>query len=114
MLRLFFLLTAAGASAAPAPRAARWPEFRGPPAQGIVAEGALPTEWSDTKNVAWKQPLPGKGWSSPVTAAGRIYLTTASSPAMDGKDGSLSLQALCLDGQTGSIKWAKEVFREDA
>ena len=115
MNRLLFALAAAvGLSLVPAAGAADWPEFRGPTGQGVLTEGALPTEWSDTKNVAWKQPLPGKGWSSPVTAGGRIYLTTAAPPAMDGKDGSLSLQALCLDGQTGSVKWAKEVFREDA
>ena len=115
MKRLFFALAAAAGLSAVLPAgAADWPEFRGPTAQGIVTEGALPTEWSDAKNVAWKQPLPGKGWSSPVTAAGRIYLTTAAPPAMDAKDGSLSLQALCLDGQTGSIRWAKEVFREEA
>ena len=107
------LALAAGLSAAPAPMAADWPEFRGPTAQGIVADGALPTEWSDTKNVLWKQPLPGKGWSSPVTAGGRIYLTTAV-PVEGGKDGELSLQALCLDGDTGATKWAKEVFRESA
>lgn len=90
---------------------ADWPEFRGPTAQGIVTDGALPTEWSDTKNVLWKQPVPGKGWSSPVTAGGRIYLTTAVTPE-GGKAGEFSLQALCLDGATGATKWATEVFRE--
>jgi outer membrane protein assembly factor BamB len=112
MMRLFLALTAAGLSADPSPKTGDWPEFRGPTAQGLVTDGALPTEWSDTKNVAWKQAIPGKGWSSPVTAGGRIYLTSAV-PIEGGKDGDLSLQALCLDGETGSIKWAKEVFRED-
>ena len=107
-MRLFLLL-AAGLSSAP--KSADWPEFRGPTAQGVYADGALPTEWSDTKNVVWKQPMPGKGWSSPVAADGRIYLTAAV-PVEGGKDGDLSLQALCLDGNTGSIRWAKEVFRE--
>jgi outer membrane protein assembly factor BamB len=112
MTRLLLALTAAAAlSAAPSPKAADWPEFRGPTAQGIVTDGALPTEWSDTKNVLWKQPVPGKGWSSPVAAGGRIYLTTAAS-ADGGKDGELSLQALCMDGETGATKWAREVFRE--
>ena len=110
MMRPIFAL-AAGLSAVAAVEGADWPEFRGPTAQGIVADGALPTEWDAVKNVAWKQPLPGKGWSSPVTAAGRVYLTTAV-PA-DGKDGGQSLQALCLDGATGKPIWTKEVFQED-
>src|SRR5665213_3606370 len=113
MKPLFLSVTAAfWLSAFPTAQAADWSEYRGPTAQGIVTEGALPTEWSDTKNVAWKQPIPGKGWSSPIAADGRIYLTTA--VPVEGKKGELSLQALCLDGATGSIKWAKEVFHEDA
>ncbi len=112
MMRLFLLLAAAaGPTAAPAPRAADWPEFRGPTAQGVYTQGALPTEWGDTKNVVWKQALPGKGWSSPVTADGRIYLTTAV-PVAGGKPGELSLQALCLNGDKGTLRWEKEVFRE--
>ena len=108
MIRLLLVLAASLPSAA---KSADWSEYRGPSAQGLVADGALPTEWSDTKNVVWKRPVPGKGWSSPVTADGRIYLTSAV-PAEGGKDGELSLQALCLDGETGAIRWAKEVFRE--
>ncbi len=109
MMRLLLLL-AAGLS--PNAKSADWPEFRGPTDQGIYADGPLPTEWSDVKNVAWKQALPGKGWSSPITAAGRVYLTAAVPVEMDGKAGELSLQALCLDGQTGAILWSKEVFHE--
>jgi outer membrane protein assembly factor BamB len=54
-----------------------WPEFRGPTGQGHASSATLPTEWSETKNVAWKTELPGKGWSSPVAADGVIWLTTA-------------------------------------
>ena len=43
---------------------------------------------------------------------GRIYLTTA--VPVEGKEGDLSLQALCLDGATGKPMWSKEVFHEDA
>ena len=43
-----------------------WPEFRGPGGQGHSAERDLPLEWDETRNVAWKTPLPGLGWSSPV------------------------------------------------
>ena len=43
-----------------------WPMFRGR-AAGVGAEDpALPDTWSATENVAWKTPIPGLGWSSPV------------------------------------------------
>jgi outer membrane protein assembly factor BamB len=98
---------------AAAARAADWPEFRGPTGQGLVTEGRLPVEWGPKTNVAWKQALPGQGWSSPVVAGGKIYLTAAV-PAENGKPGDLSLQALCLDADSGNILWAKEVFAEKA
>jgi outer membrane protein assembly factor BamB len=86
-----------------------WPQFRGPTGQGLVLQGKLPTQWSATKNVVWKQAIPGLGWSSPVVAAGRVYLTTA----VTLRDNSLSLRALCLDATSGKILWDKEVFHPD-
>ena len=56
--------------------AAEWPEFRGPTAQGHATATDLPIEWSREKNVAWRQAVPGSGWSSPVVDRGRIFLTT--------------------------------------
>jgi hypothetical protein len=108
----FVLAAAAAVLLGVAVRGADWTEFRGPTGQGLAGDVRLPVEWGPTKNVAWKQEIPGKGWSSPVVADGHIYLTTAV-PADGGKDGDLSLQALCLDAASGKILWAKEVFRED-
>jgi outer membrane protein assembly factor BamB len=90
---------------------ADWTEFRGPTGQGLAGDAALPIQWGPEKNVAWKQAIPGKGWSSPVVADGKIYLTTAA-PSEGGHDGDLSLRALCLDGDSGKILWSKEVFLE--
>ena len=86
-----------------------WPEFRGPTGQGHYGK-ALPTEWSTTKNVVWKQTIPGKGWSSPIVQDGRVFLTTAV-PVPGSKD--QSLQALCLDAAKGKLLWQTEVFRQD-
>jgi outer membrane protein assembly factor BamB len=83
-----------------------WPEFRGPTGQGHVT-GSLPTEWGPDKNVAWKQDIPGEGWSSPVVCDGRVYLTAA----VPGSAG-YSLRALCLDAKDGKILWDNEVFHE--
>src|SRR5262245_37804765 len=69
-----WLISVAGASPG---LAEDWPQFRGPTGQGISTERRLPLEWSDTRNIIWKTEVPGLGWSSPVVAAGRIWLTTA-------------------------------------
>jgi outer membrane protein assembly factor BamB len=87
-----------------------WPEFRGPTGQGLAAGAALPVHWGPDTHVVWKQRIPGSGWSSPVVAGNRIYLTT-SVPVPDSADGDQSLRALCLDARTGTTRWEREVFR---
>ena len=60
--------------------AQEWTQFRGPRAAGVVADNqARPERWSATENVAWRTPLPGLGWSSPVVADGLVVLTTVAS-----------------------------------
>src|SRR6516225_4960846 len=81
-----------------------WPDYRGPTGQGLVAGGSYPLRWSPTENIAWKQDIPGKGWSSPVVYAGRVFLTTAV-PAENKAGSDQSLRALCLDAATGKILW---------
>ena len=50
-----------------------WPEFRGPTGQGLLEKGGLPAEWSATRNVAWKQAIPGALASVPLTPAVWAY-----------------------------------------
>ncbi|QDT11653.1 PQQ-binding-like beta-propeller repeat protein [Planctomycetes bacterium K23_9] len=54
-----------------------WPQFRGPNGDGKVDGQNVPIRFSDSDNVSWKTPLPGKAWSSPVVADGVVWLTTA-------------------------------------
>jgi hypothetical protein len=42
--------------------AENWPHFRGPNGQRISTETGLPVEWSETRTIAWKSPVPGAGW----------------------------------------------------
>ena len=87
-------------------RAEDWPEFRGPTGQGHSAERGLPLEWSESRNVIWKTPVPGLGWSSPVVAGGRVWLTAAIR-----ERGSASLRALAFDIETGNEAVNVEVFQ---
>lgn len=98
-----------------APATADWPQFRGPTGQGISSARDVPIEWSATSNVAWKVPLPGSGWSSPVLAGGRLYVTTAVGASDAEEEGdepsAVSLQAICLDAEDGRILWDVEAIR---
>jgi len=86
------------------PARADWPQFRGPDGQGHSLATGLPLQWSETTNIRWKVPIPGRGWSSPVLGGGQIWLTTA-------LDDGHSLRALCLDQQTGKLIHDIEVFQ---
>ncbi|OQW95218.1 MAG: hypothetical protein BWK77_07865, partial [Verrucomicrobia bacterium A1] len=87
---------------------ASWPEFRGPTGDGHVpaTSGTLPTEWSETNHVAWKTPIPHKGWSTPVVLDGRVWLTTATP---DGHD----FFAVCLDAASGAVRFNGRIFHAD-
>jgi outer membrane protein assembly factor BamB len=82
-----------------------WPEFRGPGGQGHSRDENVPLEWSESKNVAWKVPVRGAGWSSPVVADGRVWLTTAVA------ERETSFRALAFDVTTGKQIIDVEVFR---
>ena len=83
-----------------------WPQFRGPTGQGDSAARGLPAEWSETRNIAWKTAVPGRGWSSPVVSQGRVWLTTATP---DGRDASLRLLGYAIE--SGQEVLNVEVFR---
>jgi len=87
--------------------AENWPCFRGPTRQGISHEKDVPIEWSQTSNIAWKTPIPGIGWSSPIVFDNRVFVTTAT-------DEGTSFRLLCLDRLTGTVLWDKQVHRQKA
>ena len=59
-----------------------WQQFRGPESNPVGANARLAERWSKTENVEWSQEIPGRGWSSPIVAGGKVYLTTVTT---DGK-----------------------------
>src|SRR6476660_2122857 len=88
-----------------------WPEFRGPTRQGISTAKGLPTEWSPTKNLAWKAGLPGRAWSSPIVIGDRIFLTNAvgDKDSTDPHD-TFSLRVVALNANDGKVLWDTEIF----
>lgn len=97
-----------------------WPEWRGANGQGVAAARDVPVEWSETKAVAWKTELPGRGWSTPVVWGNEIWMTTAIEKAAKPEDAekrlktntgdqpvtvleSVSLRALCVARDTGKL-----------
>jgi outer membrane protein assembly factor BamB len=87
---------------APRARAAEpWSSFRGPNARGVAEGGPLPAELRAGRSRLWRTELP-PGYSSPVVARGRIYVT-----AHDGD----KLLTLCLDARTGAVRWRREAPR---
>ena len=89
-----------------------WSRFRGTAATGMAGE-RIPTRWSDSENLAWRTPLPGKGSSSPVIHGDRVFLTAYSgygqSVESPGKRQELRLHVLCLATTDGRILWNYEL-----
>ncbi|MBD3674982.1 MAG: PQQ-like beta-propeller repeat protein [Planctomycetaceae bacterium] len=76
--------------------AEHWYQFLGPTGESRSASKKLPVEWSEEKNIKWKTPIHGRGWSSPVELEGRIWMGTATP---DGHE----MYAICVDAETGKI-----------
>jgi outer membrane protein assembly factor BamB len=100
MLKRWIVLGLGMAVLSPAPALAEWPQFRGPAGDGVYppredgAPHGFPTEWSETKNVVWKAPVPGKSWSTPVVMGDQVWLTNATEDGM-------KMSAVCLDKASG-------------
>ena len=86
-------------------RGENWPGFRGPTGQGISTEKGIPLHWSDKENIAWKTPIPGNGWSSPVVHGEHVFLTLTS------QEGT-SCHVVAVDRRNGKILWNTKVFEQ--
>ena len=76
--------------------AKEWSKFRGPSGDGHVTVKSIPLKWSETENIKWKVPVPGKGWSSPVISADKIYLDPIRFKKLNCRASDSQLQ-LCLE-----------------
>lgn len=106
-----------------------WPEWRGPGGQGVSQAKGLPVSWSEDDNLAWKTKIPGLGWSTPVVADGKVWLTTAThvpaskEEAAERRKASTSsmplivsklarMMVVCLDLQSGDVLATHELLTQ--
>src|SRR5437016_5374766 len=83
--------------------AADWPTWRGDvEGAGVTKQKNLPLEWSDTKNIRWKVPLPDGGNSTPIVWGDRLFLTQAVT-----KENRRTV--MCFDQADGRLLWQSGV-----
>ena len=70
--------------------AQNWDNWRGPTGNGVAPAGDYPVKFSDTENVLWKIPLPGRGSSTPIVWGDRIFLTCGIGKGPEGLDGVMA------------------------
>jgi outer membrane protein assembly factor BamB len=104
-----------------------WAQWRGPLASGVAPHADPPVEWSETKNLRWKIPLPGKAHSSPIVFGDRVFLLAAvpvgeaKPPVFDSAPGvhdsvpvthRHQFVVLAISRKDGRVLWQKSVREE--
>ena len=104
-----------------------WPCFRGPSGMGVVQDDPrLPELWSKTENVRWVTEVPGRGWSCPIVAAGKVFVTAVvnekeyekpqrglynGTGRAEPPEGLHRWMVYCLDLDSGKILWQQEAHQ---
>ena len=104
-----------------------WPQWRGPQGTGVAPHADPPVRWSETQNIRWKIALPGRGHSTPIVWADRVFLTAAVpygealKPRYSGAPGAHDnlpithrheFVVLAVDRRDGNIIWQQTVNKE--
>ncbi len=76
-----------------------WSGFRGNDSRGVVADGTIPSQWSD-EDYAWRVDLKGRDVGSPAIFGDKVYLL-ASDPARQ------MISVRCLQLADGKEVWSK-------
>src|SRR5439155_18558092 len=83
-----------------AARAEDWPQWRGPHRDAVWHEtGILQSFPSEGLKVLWRLPV-GVGFSRPVVAQGRVYVTDSHVTRTNARE-----NVRCLDAATGNTVW---------
>lgn len=83
-------------------QAGDWRQFRGTESNGLGDDLLPPTHWSASENIAWKQPLPGRGLSSPIVVGDKVFVTCSSGYRQD------RLHVICFSDKDGSKFWERQ------
>ena len=107
-----------------------WPQWRGPLGTGEAPKAKPPVEWSETKNVRWKVPIPGVGKSTPVVWEDLVILTSAvptgkdvpaaatpaptpgGRPAQVSPESAFEFVVLAYGRSDGKLRWQRTVKQE--
>lgn len=101
-----------------------WPQWRGPHFKGVSTTANPPVTWSETKNILWKAPLPGRGNSTPVVWGDRLFVTSAVPAGVTGDAqhaprggmptrGMHRFVVMALDRKTGKPVWERTVREQE-
>lgn len=112
--------------------AGNWGHWRGPDGNSVSTDSKPPTRWSETENVKWKVPVPGRGSGSPVIWEDKVFVVTAVPADQEGVQQSsnqrparragggrrgggagigggsqtnLAFKVMCFDRADGSLRW---------
>lgn len=75
-----------------------WPQWRGPARDGAVPAASVPQQWPASFAPAWKVEV-GEGYSSPVVAAGRVFVHSRRDP---------NEIVTAIDLASGKVAWQQE------
>ena len=133
VLRVGFCLATLAASGAPDAQlhdtnlVRSWAQWRGPWATGVAPHADPPLTWSESRNIRWKIPIPGKSHSSPIAHGDFVYVVTAipvgeaQKPVYDRAPGTHDnvpvthrhqFAVLAIRRRDGQVVWQKSL-RED-
>ena len=121
---LLFVMAVIGCGTVAAQDSANWPQWRGPQGSGVAAGASPPVEWSETRNVRWKTPIPGRGHGTPIVWQDHLFVTAAIpigdklAPRLSGRPGAHDnlpvdskhrFVVIALDRRDGSVRWQTAV-----
>jgi outer membrane protein assembly factor BamB len=81
-----------------------WPHWRGPYFNGSTNEKNLPSNWSQTENVAWSVDLAGSSAATPIVQDDKVFLAGVDKA----KD---MLLAMCFDRRSGKQLWQHDISK---
>lgn len=82
--------------------AENWPNWRGPYYNGSANANHLPMEFTNSKNVLWKTPMPGASAATPIVWENRIFVSSVDERTSE-------LVSMAIDRTNGEIVWQKPV-----